>query len=171
MNHVHEMIAVQFPRSLKALRTILKKGQGFAQDRKFDENVLLQARLAPDMLPLVKQVQITTDNAKGAVARLTGKTVPAFADDETTLEQLLARIDKTITVLQDTKPDDFKDYATKKITFHYIPGKEISGADYFSSHLIPNFYFHMATTYALFRSSGVHIGKGDYLGEQNWKTV
>jgi hypothetical protein len=171
MQHAHDMIAVQFPRSLKALRTILKKGQGFAQERKFDENAFLQTRLAPDMLPLVKQVQITTDSAKGAVARLTGKTVPSFADDETTLEQLLSRIDKTIAVLQDTKPEDFKDYATKKISFPWVPGKEMSGADYFSSHLIPNFYFHMTTTYDLLRGSGVQLGKNDFLGEQNWKNV
>ena len=88
MKHsVHDMVSNQFARSLKALRVVLKKGQAHAHARKFDENLLLKLRISPDMFPLDRQVGISTDIAKGAVARLTGKTAPTFADGETTVQR------------------------------------------------------------------------------------
>lgn len=170
MKHdVNDIVVNQFTRSLNALKNILKKAKSHAEERKFDPNMYLDMRLAPDMFPLSRQVQIVTDNAKGAVARLTGKTAPVFEDGKTTLDELLARIDKTIDFLATTKAEDFADYASKKASFHWKPDVYMMGDDYLVSHVIPTFYFHMTTTYALLRQCGVHIGKADYLGEQNWK--
>lgn len=170
MQHsVHELTAIQFTRGLKGLKEILKKAQSYASDRKFDENNFLQLRLAPDMFPLVRQVQITTDTAKGAVARLSGKTPPSFPDEEKTMAELIARVDRTIGYLREFSEKDFGDYTQQKISFPWKPAEHLMGADFLSSHAIPNFYFHLATTYALFRLHGLPIGKSDYLGEQNWK--
>jgi hypothetical protein len=167
--NVHEHIVVQFTRSLDALKNILKKSREFALERKFDENNFLQLKLAPDMFPLVKQVQIVTDTAKGAVARLSGKSAPIFEDNEKTLNDVLNRIDATIHFISEFKPADFKDYQNAKISFPWYPGKFIMGEDLLTSHAIPNFYFHLTTTYALLRSVGVNIGKTDFLGAQNWQ--
>jgi len=167
--NVHENIVVQFTRSLDGLKNILKKAREFAIERKFDENNLLQLRLSPDMFALVKQVQIATDTAKGAVARLSGKSAPVFADNETTLNELLNRIDATIHFIQEFKASDFKDFQNAKISFPWYPGKFIMGEDFLTSHAIPNFYFHLTTTYALLRSNGVNLGKVDFLGSQNWQ--
>lgn len=169
MNHsVHDLVSVQFSRSLGALHGLLKKAQAHASERKFDENLFLQLRVAPDMFPLIKQVQVATDNAKGAGARLTGKTAPVFEDKETTLAELLTRIEKTREFLQSLNEKDFEAYAEKKISFPWYPGVHMMGSDYLSSHALPNFYFHMNTAYLLLRGAGVALGKRDFLGEQNW---
>ena len=169
MKHsVHDLIAVHFTRSLVALKGLLAKARAHAEARKFDENLFLQTRVAPDMFPFVKQIQIATDGAKGAAARLTGKTAPVFADDETTLAQLIDRIDRTIAFLQSTSEKDYEGYELRTMAFPWRPGVHMQGFDYLSSHAIPNFYFHMTTAYTLLRSSGVQIGKNDFLGEQNW---
>lgn len=172
MQHpVSDFVVNQFSNNLQALRGILLKAQQHAGERKFDENLFLQLRLAPDMFPFVKQIQIACDVSKGAVARLSGKTAPAFADDEKTLVELIARIDKTLGFIREFKSEDFKDYAAKKISFPWYPGKELSGDDYLVSYAIPNFYFHITTAYAMLRQGGVNLGKGDFLGQINWKNV
>lgn len=169
MKHsVHDLIAVQFSRSLLGLKGLLLKARAHAETRKFDENLFLQLRVAPDMFPFVKQIQITTDGAKGAAARLTGKTAPVFADNETTLTQLIERIERTVEFLQSTSEKDYEGYESRTMAFPWSPGVHLKGFDYLSSHAIPNFYFHMTTAYTLLRSSGVEVGKGDFLGEQNW---
>ena len=131
-------------------------------------NNFLQMRLAPDMLPFVKQIQICSDTAKGACARLSGQTAPKYEDNEATIEELIARIDKTVMYISGFKAEDFADYQSAKIMFPRYPGVYISGADYLASHALPNFYFHMTTAYNILRLHGLEIGKGDYLGEQNW---
>lgn len=170
-NMVNEIVVGQFIRSLEALKENMLKATEYAKERKFDENLFLQTRLIADMLPFVKQVQIATDNAKGAAARLSGKTAPVFADDEKTMTELLARIDKTITFLSEFKNYDFSGFETKEITFPWYPNKVMNGYDYFTTHAIPNFFFHVTTAYALLRSNGVQIGKANYLGNQPWKTI
>lgn len=170
MNHsVNDISVNQYTRSLKALKGILQKAQSFAQSRKFDENLLLQLRMAPDMFPLVKQVQIASDVAKATVAKLSGKTAPVFSDDEKTMTELIARVDKTISFLQEFKNETFKEYAQKQMTFPWYPGMSLMGEDYLSSYSIPNVYFHITTTYNLLRMHGVELGKADFLGDLNWK--
>jgi uncharacterized protein len=172
MKHsVSDLVVNQFSRSLKALRGLLKKSQEYAQQRKFDENLFLQMRFAPDMFPFVKQVQITSDIAKAAAARLSGQTPPSFPDDEKTLADLISRIDKTLDFIQGFKEQSFHGYEQKQVSFPWYPGKYLTGDDYLSSHAIPNFYFHMTTAYDLLRQAGMPIGKGDFLGEQNWRPV
>lgn len=166
---VKDIVVDQFSHSLKNLKAILLKARTFAEERKFDENNYLGLRLAPDMFPLVKQVQITTDIAKGAAARLAGKTAPVYEDKENTLAELLTRLDRTIEFLQTLGHEDFKNYPSTKISFPWKSGVFLAGQDFYTSHALPNFYFHMTTTYALLRHAGVVIGKGDFLGEQPWQ--
>lgn len=166
---VNEIIVEQFSRSLGNLKNLLKKATTHAHDRKFDENLFLQSKLATDMFPLLRQVQIACDTAKLSCARLSGTQAPAFPDEEKTISELLTRIDKTLEYLKTFATDDFKDYENQKISFFWNPGKHIMGHDYVISYAIPNFYFHLTTAYAILRSNGVHLGKGDYLGEMQWK--
>lgn len=169
MKHsVNDIVVNQQIRSLLALKTLLVKAKEQAIEKKFDENIFLQLRLAPDMFPLVRQVQIATDTAKFAASRLSGKQAPSFPDDEKTMDEVLSRIEKTVQFLRDFSENDFADYTNKKVTFQWRPGVYMMGEDYFSSHVLPNFYFHVSMVYALLRSNGVSVGKQDYLGEQNW---
>jgi hypothetical protein len=167
-HNVNDIIVNQFTRSLKALKNILKTAEAHATERKFDPNLFLDMRLAPDMFPLVRQVRFVSDTAKGAVSRLSGKTAPVFEDNEKTMEELINRVQRTIDYVAEFKKETFADYKTKKVSFPFYPGVHLTGEDYLVQHAIPNFYFHISTTYSLLRASGVKIGKQDYLGEQNW---
>jgi hypothetical protein len=167
--HVYDMVAVQYTRSLKNMKGMLLKAREFAKERNFDENHFLSLKAAPDMFTLARQVQITTDMTKAAAARLAGKTAPAFEDNETTLEELLTRLDKTISFMYEMKPADYANYAEQKYTSMHRKGQFMSGKDFLESHNIPNVYFHMTTTYLLLRSCGVNIGKKDYIGDVNWQ--
>lgn len=168
---VNELVVEQMSRGLVSLKGLLKRAQHFSTERKFDENNFLQLRLAADMFPFIKQVQITCDIVKGTCARLSGTTAPVFADDEKTIAELIQRIDKTYEYVQGFSDEKFHGYENRKISFPWKPGFEMMGHDYLISHAIPNFYFHLATAYAILRSNGVPLGKGDYLGELNWKNV
>jgi hypothetical protein len=169
--NVYDLTVKQFTTELKALQSILKKANAYADSKKFNFDVLLNSRLAPDQFALLKQVQVVTDNAKGCVARLTGEKPPVFEDNETKLDQLLARIDKTIEFMSKFKPEHFQGYETKRAEFPWYPGKYLEGSDYLVQHAIPNFYFHMTTAYSILRANGVDLGKGDFLGQQNWKSL
>lgn len=168
---VYDFLIPQMTRSLRSLKLLLVKAQKQAQDRGFDENAFLSVRLAPDMFPFVRQVQIAADIAKASAAKLSGKTAPVFPDEEKTVAELILRVEKTIDYLSSFSAGDFKDYATQQITFPWKPGVYMTGDDYFISHAIPNFYFHMTTAYDLLRTNGVQLGKADYLGEQNYKKI
>ena len=151
--------------SLKALAAILKKAEAYCEARKIDPNALLTARLYPDMLPLLRQVLIATDHAKGCGARLAGVAVPSFPDEEKTFADLQARIAKTLDFIGSLKREQFADAATRTISVK-IAGKdmEFKGAAYLSSVALPNFYFHLTTAYNILRHNGLEIGKGDFLG-------
>lgn len=168
---LNKLVDQQFIRTLESMNKILEKAQAHATERGFDANSYLSLRFAPDMLPFLKQVQIATDIAKGAVARLANKKAPVFEDNETTFEELKARIAKTIEFLAATKPEEYQGYEAILATFPWFPGKGLEGEDFLVSHALPNFYFHATTTYALLRMSGVKLGKADFLGQQNWKNV
>lgn len=161
---VYEITVKQFIDSLGNLKNILNKTQSWADSKKINESVVLGLRLAPDMFPLIKQIQIVCDNAKGTCSRLTGQSAPVFEDKEVTLSELMTRIDNTISYLKTIKPEMFAGYEKHQIEFFWNPGQILSGENYLIQYALPNFYFHMTTAYAILRSNGLEIGKGDFLG-------
>ena len=165
---VYDIIVKQYMNSLNALKGCMAKAKAHAEANNFAPEKFMDMKLAPDMFNFTKQVQTASDNAKGAAARLAGREIPSFPDNEKTWDELVARIDKTIDYLGSFKAEDFKDYAKQTASFAYYPGKHLRGSDYFTSYAIPNFYFHLMTAYALLRHGGVPIGKIDYMGELAW---
>jgi uncharacterized protein len=154
-----------FEIELNALSAILDKAAGFAAAKKIDPTVLLNTRLAPDMLPLTRQVQIATDQAKNGSARLAGVEAPKFEDNETSLDQLKARLAKTLAYLKTLDARQIDGAADREITFPLGPNKaQMRGDDYLNHFVLPNFYFHVTTAYAILRHCGVEIGKRDFLG-------
>jgi hypothetical protein len=166
---IYDLTVPQFIKTLKNLDTILEKAAGFADSKKIEMDVLLTARLAPDMLPLTRQIQITCDTAKLGASRLTGKAAPVQEDNEKTLSEVRARIASTITYLQSMNVEDYKNAQTVTITTPRWEGKTLTGEQYAIHHVIPNFYFHVTTAYAILRNNGVDIGKKDFLGELPYK--
>lgn len=152
-------------RSLNGLAAILGKAEEHAKSRKIDPGVLLGARLYPDMFPLIKQVQIATDNAKGCAARLAGSEIPRYDDNETSFAELAARIAKTIAFLDTFGPEQIDGSEGRDISLQ-AGGQtyEFKGLPYLTGWVLPNFYFHVATAYAILRHNGVEISKKDFLG-------
>jgi hypothetical protein len=159
--------APRFVNILKNLSGILDKAQAHCDAKKIDPLVLTSARLFPDMFPLTRQIQIATDGAKGAMARLAGVDIPKFEDTEKTIPELKERIAKTIAFIETIKPAQVDGTEGKEIV---LPpgggGKErrFTGIQFLLGWAHPNFYFHVTTTYNLLRHNGVEIGKLDYLG-------
>jgi uncharacterized protein len=149
---------------MKNLTAILDKANSYAETKKFEPAVLLQARLAPDQLDFTRQVQIACDSAKLGCARATGKVAPENADTEKTIPELKARIESTIKFLETLNAKDFAGAEERRITTPRWEGKTLSGVEYLIHHTIPNFYFHMTTAYSILRHNGVPLGKSDYLG-------
>lgn len=166
---LYELTVPQFIKSLKNLDAMLDKAAAHADSKKFDFEVLLQSRLAPDMFNFTRQVQIMCDTAKLCAARLTNKTAPVQEDNEKTFKEIKARIQSVITFLESMKPEDYKNAAEVTITQPRWEGKTLTGEQYVVHHAIPNFYFHMTTAYALLRHNGVEVGKKDFLGPMPYK--
>ena len=164
MNPIYQFTVPVFAKSLKALDGILGKAQGFVASGKITEEAMLNDRLAPDMLPFTKQIQIACDNAKGACARLSGTEIVSHPDEEKTLAELRERIAKALAIVNATTEESFKDAATQKITLPYFPGKFMTGFDYAREYVIPNFFFHVTTAYDILRKEGMELGKNDYIG-------
>jgi uncharacterized protein len=165
---MHGATVPVFERMLTNLLNWLDKAQAHAEARKFDPSVYLHARLAADMLPLPRQIQIATDNAKGCVARLAGVDIPRFEDNEATLDDLRARVRKTLDFIRSVPAEKF-DGAEQRAIELPMRGRDplrFQGWDYLRHFALPNFYFHGTTTYALLRHYGVDLGKADYLGPQ-----
>jgi uncharacterized protein len=152
--------------SLNALSGVLDKGAAFATAKKIDSSVLLSSRLAPDMFALTRQVQIATDLAKNGVARLAGLEPPRFEDNETTIDQLKARITRAVAFIKTVDPKQIDAAGDREITFPLGPTNkgQMKGADYLNHFVLPNFYFHCTAAYAILRHCGVDLGKSDYLG-------
>jgi hypothetical protein len=162
---MHAATVTPMRHMLKSLKHVLAKGEAHCAARKIDPDVFLTARLYPDMLPLVKQVQIASDNAKGPAARLAAVEVPKFEDTEKTFADLQARIDKTIAFLETLEPAQFEGSEARDIVLQLRDRSlEFKGAQYLSTFALPNFFFHVTTAYAILRHNGVEIGKQDYLG-------
>jgi hypothetical protein len=154
-----------FVRTLKNLDAILDKATAYAEAKKVDPDLLVTSRLAIDMLPLARQIQIATDGAKGGAARLARVDIPSYPDDETTVAALKERIAKTVAFLEGIPADRF--VGAEDLTIELKLGaREMSfpAKQYLFGFVIPNFYFHVTTTYAILRHNGVEIGKTDYLG-------
>jgi hypothetical protein len=159
----HQLIG-QMKKQLGQLDQWLDAATAYAKDKKFEPNLVLSYRLAPDQLPLSSQVQIACDTAKLGAARLAGKPAPSHADTEITIDQLHARVRSVIEYLGSFSEADFAEAATRTITQPRWEGKTMTGADYFVEHSLPNFFFHVSHTYAILRHIGVPLGKRDYLG-------
>ena len=155
-----------FKKALAQLLHVMEKGAASAKARNFDTSVLVGARLAPDMLPFVKQIQLTSDFAKNSMARLAGVDPPKFEDNETTIAELIARVDKTIDYLQSFKPEQLDGSDERTITIP-TPRQTFTfpGLIFLRHWALPNFFFHVTTAYNLLRHNGVEIGKADYLGK------
>ena len=150
--------------TLKSLSHILKKGEEYADAKKIEHSVLLNARLFPDMYPLTRQVQIATVMSKGAAARLAGVEIPKYEDDETTFEQLQARIAKTIAFIESVTPAQLSNAETRDITIMVRKIElKFTGQEYLLKWVMPNVYFHVTTTYNILRHNGVDLGKPDFL--------
>jgi len=154
-----------FIHKLENLSTILEKGAADSEARKIDEAIFINARIAPDMFPLSRQVQIACDSAKAGAARLAGIEVPSFEDNETTFLQLKDRVAKTIKFLQSIEAAQIDGSEDRKITYTQR-GKESNfiGQQYLLNYVLPNLYFHITATYLILRHNGVDIGKRDFLG-------
>ena len=154
-----------FIKMLQNLNTILDKASTWAATKKIDERYLMTARIAADMLPFTKQIQITTDNMKGCVARLAGIEIPRYEDNENSFAELKARIAKTITFLETITPDQINGSEEKHIELKFGPNSfSFKGLDYLLTFVNPNIYFHISMAYAVLRHHGLEIGKKDYLG-------
>jgi hypothetical protein len=154
-----------FMNSLEGLKNVLKKGEAFAEEKGMSEEKVLGLRLAPDMFPLVRQVQIACDNAKGATARLSGTENPKMEDNEKTFSELYARIDKTLAFINSVPESAFAKAAEQTITLSYFKGTHFTGDGYVRFYAIPNFFFHVTTAYDILRANGVPVGKMDYIGK------
>jgi hypothetical protein len=162
---MHQACVPAFVQTLEALSKILAKAEAFCTARKIDPAVLVSARLAPDMFPLSRQVQIACDFAKGASARLAGVEVPAYEDSEKTFAELEARIRKTLDFVKSLKATQIDGSEARDINLK-VGGKPIAfkGQFYLVNFALPNYYFHLTTAYAILRHNGVELGKGDFLG-------
>jgi uncharacterized protein len=162
---MHNMVADQCAPLLAAMAKILDKGAAYAEAKKFDASVLVNSRLAPDMWPLSRQVQIASDMVKNGVARLAGQEAPRYEDNEQTIDELKARIAKTIDYIKSVPASAFEGSEDRDIK---IPLRdrtlEMKGLDYLRGFVLPNFYFHASMVYALMRHNGVELGKKDFLG-------
>ncbi len=154
-----------FARALRNLIAVLQKGEASATARKIDPAVILSYRLAPDMFPLTRQVQIATDMAKGCVSRLAGVEIPAYEDKEATFGELVARLEKCITYLESFKPEQIDGTEDKVITLKRPTGDvSYPGLQYALEYVTPNVYFHCTSAYAILRHCGVDVGKKDFIG-------
>lgn len=155
-----------FKQMLGGLAGVLAKADAHIAAKKLDANALLQARLFPDMFPLLKQVQVACDFAKGVSARLAGVAVPSVADTEQSCADLQARIAGTLAFIGSLTASQFEGSETREIVTQAGTPKEkrFSGQSYLLNYALPHFFFHVTTAYAILRHCGVEIGKKDYIG-------
>lgn len=155
-----------FVRGLGNLAAILDKASAHAESKDIDPAALTAARLYPDMFPLARQVQIASDTAKGAAARLAGVDIPSFPDTEATFSELRERIAKTIAFLDGFDAAQFDGSEAREVILKTRTRGDLhfTGQNYLLQHALPNFFFHVTTAYDILRHNGVELGKADYLG-------
>ncbi len=158
------LIVLEMKKLLGSLDGCLEKATAQAAAKKYDPSVLLQSRLAPDMFPLIRQIQATCDQAKYAAARTSGREVPSHPDTEQTMEEARKRIASVISYLGEFSARDFEGSDERSVTTPRWDGKSMTATNYLIEHAMPNFFFHLTTSYAILRHNGVDVGKRDYLG-------
>jgi hypothetical protein len=158
----------QCTQALRNLETWLDKAEQHAAAKKFDVGVLMTGRLAPDMKPFIYQVQSACDYVKAGAAWLSGQTPPKHEDNEQTIDEVRARIRKTVAFAESVKEAQYAGAGERKVSLSWAPGKVLGGEDYLLQMSIPNVYFHIAMAYAILRHNGVDVGKLDFLGTVNW---
>lgn len=162
---MYEASVPVFKQILTSLSAILEKAEAHAAEKKIDPPALLQARLYPDMFPLLRQVQVACDFAKGASARLAGVEVPRYDDTEQTFAELRARIATTLDFIGGLPQDGLEASAQRDITTGSgEKAKQFKGQVYLMHYALPHFYFHATTAYAILRHNGVEVGKKDFIG-------
>jgi hypothetical protein len=164
---MYYQVISQCTQTLKNLQTCLDKAEQQAAAKKFDLGVLLASRLAPDMKDFIYQVQSACDYVKGGAAWLSGQTPPEHEDNEQTIDELRARIRKTVAFAESVKEAQYAGASERKVKLSWAPGKIIGGEDYLLQMTIPNTFFHIAMAYAILRQNGVDVGKMDFLGPVN----
>jgi uncharacterized protein len=163
----HQVIS-QCVHMLKNLESWLDKAEEHAAAKKFDVGVLMAGRLAPDMKPFIYQVQSACDYVKAGAAWLSGQTPPKHEDNEQTIDEVRARIRKTVAFAESVTEAQYAGAAERKVSLSWAPGKVLGGEDYLQQMTIPNVYFHIVMAYAILRHNGVDIGKMDFLGPIHW---
>ena len=164
---MYEMLVPTVNRMLNNLSVLLDKAEAFAAHKKIEQSVLLGSRLAPDMFPLTRQVQIACDMVKGGAARLAGVEVPSFPDTEVTIAELKGRIAKNLEFINGLDAAKFQGSEDRDIVLKARAGDlNFKGLSYLRDFVLPHFYFHATTTYAILRHNGVEIGKSDFIGKQ-----
>lgn len=162
---MHAMSHALFKQGLTQLLQLMEKGVAHAKARNFDSGVLVAARLAPDMLPFSRQIQLTSDFAKNSMARLSAMDPPKFEDVESTMDELVARVKKTIEYIDSVPAAALEGSETRDITIKLRDRTlQFPGLEFLQTWALPNFYFHFVTAYDLLRHNGVDVGKRDFLG-------
>ena len=162
---MHRASVGVYTQMLTALSAILDRAAAFADTRKIDPAIMLQTRLYPDMFPLGRQIQLATDHAKGATARLAGIEIPKFPDVETTFDELKARIARIVEFIDTADQAAFAGAGDREITLKFGGNEQtMRGDDYLFSNALPNFFFHVTTAYDILRHIGLDLGKRDFMG-------
>ena len=166
---LYAITVTQYQKLLSNLSACLEKAALYAEAKKFDVDVLLNSRLAPDQFSLVRQIQIACDTAKFGAARLCGKEAPSHPDTEKTLAELQARIETVQSYLATFTEQDFLGAEERHISQPRWEGKYLTGLEFAIQHSVPNLYFHITTVYSILRHNGVDVGKKDFLGAMAYK--
>jgi hypothetical protein len=166
---LYDITVTQYSKMLDNLSRILDKAAQYAEAKKFNIDVLLNSRLAPDQFNLIRQIQITCDTAKFGAARICGKEAPSHPDTETSLAELQARIKMVQDYLASFKPEDFVGAEARHVSQPRWEGKYLTGTEFVIQHSLPNIYFHITTAYSILRHNGVDVGKKDFLGNMPLK--
>jgi len=163
---MYSMAMDTFVPLLGTLSTLLDKGAEHMKAKGLKPDALAEARLAPDMFPLSKQVQIACDQAKSVAARLTGQEPPKFEDNEQTLDELKTRIRRTLDYVKSVPSSAYQGAETRRVGFPLMEGYalDMDGVQYLRDWALPNFYFHVTTAYAILRHNGIPLGKSDFIG-------
>ena len=162
--NVYDLTVPQFIRLLGQVHRWLDKAQAYAEQKKFDVQVLLGSRLAPDQFHFTRQIQALSDLTKNTAARLAGVEPPRFEDNEVTIAEVRARVDKTIDWLKTLQREQFEGAEARHITLFFAPGKYMEGGAYLLEFVLPNVYFHATAAYSILRANGVELGKMEFLG-------
>lgn len=166
---LYAITVTQYQKMLSNLSVCLEKAALHAENKKFDVDVLLHSRLAPDQFSLIRQIQIICDTAKFGAARLCGKDAPSHPDTEKNITELIARIETVQSYLATFTKHDFLGAEERHVSQPRWEGKYLTGLEFATQHSAPNFYFHITTAYSILRHNGVDVGKKDFLGAMPYK--